>query len=331
MSAREGTAPYPGSDQRERELEDLCAKAGGEIVVVGESAGGRPIRAARVPCTSDGALEPRARVLVDANIHGPEWIGSRVAMGVLRALAEGHPLRARAEVVVLPCVNVDGYARVEAAGGAGTLKALRTNDHGVDLNRNFPVPAGVPSSAFVRHVSTRFSGSGSSDPWSSTYRGSAPLSEPEARALDAFCERERFIACLSLHSFMGTCIPPCVRTAEEARAYKRLAHAARRAQRRARYVRLANRFVDVLTGELEDRLHHDYGCWAMTLECFSIAQSVAQHLRAPSLFWRFNPHDPAVVVDNDVPAVLAYLEEALAMPHPRRPRDQAATPAPARA
>src|SRR6185437_2802149 len=162
-------AGYPGSDERERELEDLAAKAGGSIVEVGRSVANRAIRAVRVP------LPNAPKVLVNANIHGPEWIGSRVAMGVLRAIADGHALRSRAEVVVVPCINVDGYARVEACDGRGSLKHMRCNDNGVDLNRNFPVPT-APSNWIVRNISVRFGGSGSSDPKSAAYRGTSPAS-----------------------------------------------------------------------------------------------------------------------------------------------------------
>ena len=264
--------------------------------------------------------EPR-RVLVHANIHGPEWIASRVAMGVLERLARGNEdaqqLRARAEIWVLPCINVDGFARVERQRGMGTLKELRTNSHGVDLNRNFPVPT-APLPWLARHVSARFAGSGSSDPRRATYRGTEPLCEPEARAVAELCRQQSFVASAGLHSFMGTCIPPCVTTSEEARAYRGLARALRRGQAGARYWTLASRALDVFTGELEDYLHHELACWAMTIECFSLGQSIAQHVRAPSLFWRFNPHDSARVVDNDAPGVIAFLSAALDVPHPRR-------------
>src|SRR5688500_7288395 len=121
---------YPDDDERERELEDLARRAGGALVDVGTSIEGRPIRAARVAASHGSAK----RVLVNANIHGPEWIGSRVALGLLRALAEDREevraLRAATEIVVLPCINVDGYARTVRQRGAGTLKELRCNAHG---------------------------------------------------------------------------------------------------------------------------------------------------------------------------------------------------------
>ncbi|MBI1946647.1 MAG: hypothetical protein HYS27_13190 [Deltaproteobacteria bacterium] len=311
---------YPDEDARERELDALCAQAGGALVTLGTSVAGRPIRGARVPSTTPGA----PRVLVNANIHGPEHVGSRTAMAVLRALGEKRPgeraqeLRRAAEVVVVPCVNVDGFARTVASGGRGTLKELRCNEHGVDLNRNFPPPTVGDQGSFWGLVGRRdLVIAGSSDPARATWRGPAPLSEPEAKALYDFALGERFHAAVSLHSFMGTFIPPCVRTAEEARGYRRLVAAARRAQRR-RYLRLQWGFFDLFTGELEDFLHHETGTWAVTLECFTLWQTFAQHLRAPTLFARFNPIDPTPVVDNDAPAVIAFLLAALALPHPRR-------------
>ncbi len=55
------------------------------------------------------------------------------------------------------------------------------------------------------------------------------------------------------------------------------------------------------TGEQEDWQHHVHGTWALTVEVFPLAASFRQHLRALSLFWRFNPRDPRPWVDNDVP------------------------------
>ncbi len=307
---------YPDEDERERELDLLCARAGGAVITVGRSVAGRAIRAARVPSTTTGA----PRVLVNANIHGPEHIASRTAMAVLRALADGRAdeLRRAAEVVVVPCVNVDGFARTVACGGRGTLKELRCNDHGVDLNRNFPLPDVGDAGSLWGIVGARdLVIAGSADPARATWRGPHPLSEPEAQALADLARAERFTAAVSLHSFMGTFIPPCVRTAGEARAYRALVARARRAQRR-RYRRLQWGFFDMFTGELEDFLHHETGTWAVTLECFTLWQSWRQHLRAPTLFARFNPDDPDVVVDNDAPAVIAFLLAALTLPHPRR-------------
>ena len=302
--------PYPGEEQRERELDALAARAGASVITIGASVEGRPIRMARVP-----AADPtvKASVLVVGNIHGVEWIGSRVAMGVLRACGErtsgAASLLQRAHVLVLPCMNVDGYARTERQDGQGTWKQLRCNAHGVDLNRNFPMPHGAKPSWMTI--------AGSSDPARSTWRGEAPLSEPEARAVAEMVERERPHASVSYHSFMGTLIPPKVLRSSDVESYRALCRAYRSGQTGPRYPRLQNRFVDVFTGELEDHLHHRTGCWALTVEIFPLARTFAQHLRAPAVFWRFNPHNEGPWVDNEVGGTLAFFDAALSQPRPR--------------
>lgn len=288
-----GLAPY-------LPLEAVRARAAtlGERVRYGTSVEGRPLEAVVLP--GDGP-----RVVVTAGLHGPEWIGIAVALAVL----EGGPLRgARLEVV--PVVNPDGVARVEAAGGVGALATLRPNARGVDLNRNFPLPWGARPS--------RVPFAGSTTAGGATYRGPHPLSEPETEALAAWLAADPPHAAVGLHSFMGTQIPARVWHPADWRGYGRLTRAFRRAQGGLGYPRLATPVFDVFTGELEDWLHHVLGSWAVCIECFSVAASVAQHLRAPSTFWRFNPVDPTAVVQRDAPATRALLAEALALPRPPR-------------
>ncbi len=305
---RETLAPYPDPDGREAELDALAAHLGGELVVYGESVQGRPLRAVRLPGPSSDA----PRVLCSANIHGVEFIAGRVAFGVLQALAAGAAealrLRARAEVWAIPCLNPDGYARTCADEGRGRLAALRANAHGVDLNRNFPRPGGAAPS--------RLPGAGSDRPGDATYRGPHPLSEPETAALERLFAARRFHASVNLHAFMGTAIPARVTDPGAYASYRDLCRALARAQPRARYLRLAHRIFDTFTGEQEDHQHHAHGTWAVCLETFPLRASYGQHLRAPSVFWRFNPRDPQPWVDNDVPAVLAFLHAALDLPSP---------------
>lgn len=300
---------YPTPEARENELTRLADACGAELFVVGESVEGRPIRAARIPAKA----KTDKRVLCMANIHGVEFIAGRVALGLMRAVTtEGGAfaeLRERAEIVVLPCANPDGYARTVERQGQGALHELRTNTHGVDLNRNFPMPYGstpsiIPTAGSARHGDA-------------TFRGTHPFSEPETRALDGLMKREKFHALLSLHSFMGTLIPAYVRDAADYRTYSTLCRAFVEKQPRFRYQRLASRHLDVFTGELEDHAHHVYGTWATCLETFPVVHSVRQHLHAPSLFWRFNPHALDAYVRNDVPGAAAFFLTALAQPRPR--------------
>jgi len=299
-------APYPDPDTRDTELDELATNLRGELVVYGHSREGRPLRALRLP--NPGA----PRVLCSANIHGVEYIAGRVALGLLAGLAAGAPelarLRARAELWVIPSLNPDGYARTWAAGGRGKLAPLRANAAGVDLNRNFPRPGGGAPS--------RLPGAGSDRPGDATYRGPHPLSEPETAALDALFAAQNFHASVNLHAFMGTAIPARVTDPGAYASYRDLCRALAQAQPRVRYLRLAHRIFDTFTGEQEDHQHHAHGTWAVCLETFPLRASYTQHLRAPSVFWRFNPHDPAPWIANDVPAVAAFLHAALGLPAP---------------
>lgn len=241
-----------------------------------------------------------------ANIHGPEFVSSAVALGLL-AQCDRNPeilrLRARAELWVLPCLNPDGYAHVHARGGNGRLHELRPNAHGVDLNRNFPLPAGKKRRPFP--------GAGSSRPGAATYVGPSPLSEPESAALARLCREQRFAAVVSGHCFMGRVIPAHVEDGPTFATYRRLCQALADGQPQRRYGRLSSRFLDTFTGELEDYLHHDLGTWAVCLETFPWQASLRQHLVAPSVFWRFNPRDVQPHVDNDVAGVTAFFHAAL--------------------
>lgn len=310
MSSKAALAPYPGPEAREAELHELCAALPeAELHEYGRSVEGRPLEALRLPGPSGAP-----RVLVCANTHGPEFIGNRVATAVIRELAEGtagpelSELRAKAELWVAPCLNPDGYARTWERAGEGELPGLRHNANGVDLNRNWPLPPGERRLPLP--------GAGSDKPGDATYRGPEPLSEPETACLDRLLAERGFHASVNLHSFMGTVIPARVRDRGSYATYRRLARRFADAQPEVGYRRLASRIFDTFTGEQEDHQHHRHRCWAACVECFPITASFRQHLRAPSLFWRFNPHDPRPWIDNDVPGLAAFLLAAVELPRP---------------
>jgi hypothetical protein len=302
--------PYPSPEERDARLSAGLARVGGELVSYGRSVEGRALLAGRVPRAGPGGDPPR-RVLIAANIHGPEYVSSQVALGALERLDQADPLRRlrlEAEVWIIPCLNPDAYARVWERDGKGTMTELRCNGRGVDLNRNFPLPAA--------RTRRRLPGAGSTTPGTATYVGPAPLSEPESAALARLLDEQRFHAATSGHSFAGALVPAHVEDAATFASYRGLCAAFAAAQPRARYRRLAARRLDTFTGELEDFHHHHHRTWAVCVETFPVLASWRQHLRAPSLFWRMNPRDPAPWVDNDVPGVAAFLQAALALPPP---------------
>ncbi len=303
--------PYLAPVARRARVAELATEVDAELVVLGTSVDGEPIEAVRVPARARSA---DARVLCCANIHGIEWVGNLVALGLLERLGgdapEIHALRERAEVWIVPCLNPDGYRRTWEAAGHGRLVDLRTNARGVDLNRNYPLPPGMRRLALP--------GAGSMRPGDGTYCGPSPLSEPETLALHELCLAQGFHAATGMHSFMGTLIPARVRTRAAWRAYGSLCAAFAGAQPLRKYRRLASRFIDAWTGEQEDHLHHGHDCWAICVETFPFFASVSQHFRAPSRFWRFNPRSPEPWIDNDVPGLIAFYRAALALPRPSR-------------
>lgn len=285
-------APYRSPDAVLDEAASL-----GRASIYGTSAEGRPLLA--VELGDAGPL-----VQVTAAIHGVEFIGVEVALEVLRrGPIEGARLR------VCPMLNPDACAATWAAGGRGTVGALRKNARGVDLNRNFPLPWSARPSWVP--------GSGSRDPASATFRGAAPLSEPEAAALAALLDREPPHASANLHSFMGTLICARVWHPSDWWGYSRLCRAFRRGQGpEIGYLRLGTPLFDVFSGELEDWQHHVLGTWAICIECFRLRETWRQHLRAPSTFWRFNPREPTAIAARDAAGVRAMLRASLALPRP---------------
>lgn len=269
----------------------------GDVHQYGTSTQGRPLLAIRVG--GDGPP-----VLVTAGIHGLEYIGVRVALEVARR----GPIPG-ATLWVCPVLNPDGYAATWERQGHGAVARFRKNAQGVDLNRNFPLPWSARPS--------RIALAGSPDPAHPTYRGPAPLSEPETRHLADWIRTIGPHGSVNLHSFMGTLICARVWHPADWRAYTALCRAFRRGQGRwLGYPRLGTPVGDVFTGELEDWLHHTQQCWATCVEAFTLRESLQQHWRAPSSFWRFNPRHPDPVAERDAAGVRAMLGAMASRPRP---------------
>jgi hypothetical protein len=307
--------PYHDPEQRERRVAAMAQELGGTIHVYGTSVEGRTLTALKLPA-GDGSSNNAPNVLCCANLHGIEWIGGLVALDLAaKSVQPGRAafeLRQRANLWIVPCANPDGYAATFRQRGDGTLAQLRTNANGVDLNRNFPRPtASAPPWA---------PGAGSSRKGDATYRGPAPLSEPESASLVRFMEDNAFVASANLHSFMGTFIPARVRGRHDFAVYCQL-HRALLAGQKDGYRRLSSRLFDVFTGEQEDFQHHVLGTWAACIEVFPILASLKQGLRSSSLFARFNPLDAGRWIENDVGGVANFLLAALDQPPPQERYD----------
>ena len=190
-------------ERLERELKALQRRYPDmlKVSVIGRTYEGRPIFAARA-----GGKDAKLHILIHAGIHGREHMTALLALRQLaRILRRGVP--EGVAVHFIPMVNPDGAAisqtkrggpqtaaicRADIARGDFTgpprtcLRLWKANAAGVDLNRNF--------NAGWERIDTRPA------PSFANYRGPAPLSEPESRALAAYAARLPLAATISYHA-----------------------------------------------------------------------------------------------------------------------------------
>jgi len=142
-----------------------------------------------------GRIGNRVRCIALIGLIHPGESGPELIVPVLERLLENESaLLERCGVAAFPLVNADGRERQVA----GVPHYLRTNAHGVDLNRNFP--------ADWEQVETGY-GLVSSDPDALTWRGPAPASEPETRAVMQWLKETRPEAVFSMHCLASICSP----------------------------------------------------------------------------------------------------------------------------
>jgi predicted deacylase len=145
-------------------------------IVIGYSVSGRPLE---VYTFGQGERQ----VMIAAGIHGGyEWNTIALADELIIYVNE-HPEIIPSDVTlfILRKINPDGDARAHTKEG-------RVNDHGVDLNRNFP-----------ENWQAEWDRDGCWD-YTETTGGSGPGSEPETRAVMNFLSTHRVQALISYHS-----------------------------------------------------------------------------------------------------------------------------------
>ncbi|OGG55583.1 MAG: hypothetical protein A3F84_20630 [Candidatus Handelsmanbacteria bacterium RIFCSPLOWO2_12_FULL_64_10] len=156
---------------------------------------GQTTRGLDIPCVRVGKGK-LAMGLVGA-IHGGES-GPELILPALTRLVEERPdLFRTVRVVALPSVNID--AREDQVRGVPWY--IRTNPSGVDLNRNFP--------ALWDQVEYGY-GFSTSEPGSLTYRGPAPMSAPETKAVVSVFSGELPRVVFSYHALASICGPPAL-------------------------------------------------------------------------------------------------------------------------
>jgi len=149
---------------------------GPRSIIIGYSVSGRPLEVYKFG-------QGERQVMIAAGIHGGyEWNTIALADELIIYVNE-HPeiIPSDATLFILRNINPDGDARAHTMDG-------RVNNHGVDLNRNFPV-----------NWYAEWDRDGCWD-YTETTGGTGPGSEPETKAVTNFLSSHRIEALISYHS-----------------------------------------------------------------------------------------------------------------------------------
>jgi hypothetical protein len=235
-------------------------------------------------------------VLIFAQLHALEWIGSEVAVSLAELLVAQPP--EGVEVVLVPVVNPDGRFRVESDLVDGRVEVYRrANSNGVDLNRDW---------SLYRESDVIWSRL----PFFQRYYHSsgAPLSQPETRALDALAATG-FDASFSLHAFGGVIYIPWGGTREPiVREAEHLAMARAMSQampgRGYRVVQLSRyfRWFRGLGMEI-DHMHGVHGTRSFLIELTRSGVRPLQPSTWTDYFRWYNPRDPTPDIRDGVAAL----------------------------
>jgi predicted deacylase len=277
----------------------VADRGGADVMVVGHSVEGRPLRAF--------GFGPRQgpSILLTGLIHGDELIGGLALLETVRRIVDGaRSFLDEARVTVMPIVNPDGVRRTFARMRQGLRSGCRKNARGVDLNRNF----GIVAKGIFRHPFA-----GSRRIWAPHYMGAQPFSEPETRAVRRLARLVRPRLSLGFHSFGNLLLYPWAFTRDPSRyadEYVRLAEAFTANQSRPYKVSQSCAWYPTL-GDLDDWLEAEFDVRAMTVE---VSKPDRALLRSFGLFepirW-MNPRNISGTLENVAPGVLALLAATL--------------------
>ncbi|MGI9077921.1 MAG: M14 family zinc carboxypeptidase [Gemmatimonadaceae bacterium] len=171
------------------------------LEAIGSSVEGRPLLVLKIGPADDSPSRPN--VLFMATYHAREWAATEMALRLIKYLTGDRSERtdslvAGRDIWILPVANPDGYEFTFTADRFWRKNRRPNADgtFGVDLNRNHSFKWGLDAQ-------------GSSPiPASEVYRGTAPESEPETRAIVAFHEAHPPVLSVSYHTFTGLILYP---------------------------------------------------------------------------------------------------------------------------
>jgi len=299
--------PYLTLDEIYAELDKIAAAHPDTVSVeeIGKSREGRPLKVVRFTTGSAG----KAEMLYLGNIHAQELAGGMVCLAIIRYLADHlgqdcyvDNLLKEADIYVMPVENPDRMAKAAAEQARiGLTGFIRKNADQVDLNRNFPYPPDAPERLKAS--------AGSHRKISITFRGPAPFSEPETRAVADFIGRHHFAAVHSYHTSGGLIMyPPGTfpeRTADDG-LFQQMAQGYQDLQFDQYKVEPEIDLYPTI-GALDDYLYHHSGILATTVELGKRPQL----FHRLTIFWLYNVYDLEREIANNLLPALSLTEWAI--------------------
>jgi murein tripeptide amidase MpaA len=171
---------------------------------IGDSLEKRQIYALKIS-DNVGLDEEEAEILFMGCHHAREWITVEIPFLLAKYLVENYEKNSqvkslvdRSEIWVVPLVNPDGleYSIQVYRFWRKNRRANSDGTYGVDINRNYSAKWGYDNLG------------SSPDPGLEIYRGQAPFSEPETKAIRNLFLQKNFQAMISYHSFSQTIMYP---------------------------------------------------------------------------------------------------------------------------
>lgn len=199
--------------EAEAQLDSMRAKFPSLITAkmpIGKTVEGRNMYAVKISANAD-IENSRPEVLFTSETHSREAEGLMQLIYFMYYLLENYNTDAQVKYLVdnrniyfIPLSNPDGYEYnyKQAPNGGGMWRKNRAKNSdgsfGVDLNRNYGPYAYWDSPNL----------GSSSSPFSDTYRGPAPFSEPETQIIRDFLASRKFKTALNYHTYGNDLIYP---------------------------------------------------------------------------------------------------------------------------
>ncbi|MCX7973135.1 MAG: M14 family metallopeptidase [Candidatus Aminicenantes bacterium] len=221
-----GNGAYHSYSELANELKSLAQKFPSicQLEEIGQSVEGRSIFALKI---SDKAAfnEAEPGILFLGCHHAREWISVEVPLYLGRYLVNNYSLNPliqklidNSQIWIVPLVNPDGleYSIKFYRYWRKNRRLNSDGSFGVDLNRNYGFNWGIDNKG------------SSPNPASEIYRGTAPFSEPETRAVRDLFLRIPFQALVSYHSYSQVILFPWGFTTNPADKFQLLFNLAKR-------------------------------------------------------------------------------------------------------